>query len=193
MKRSSQKSLCGILLTAGLFLVLVPAFAEEVPSPEKKSTASYSGSLRGTYDYRGMGPYEDHDVYGYWYFNARNLADKHVDFYTSGNVHEDLDGTGTSYADDPFIGLDDTSNYNNYRVLQLYVDVHDSKNTMNLRAGRQYVDVADYIQMDGLQGMLFENKRLGGRAFVGQPVSFYSPKAAMRSVCSRRYSSTKFR
>ena len=45
---------------------------------------------------------------------------------------------------------------------------------MALRLGRQYVDIADYIQMDGVQAMIFENRQLGGRVFLGQPVSYYS-------------------
>lgn len=174
MNAHVKMSRCGYLLAAGLFLIFIPAQAEEQAPVEKPSSASYSGSLRGTYDYRRLGSYDDHDAYGYWYLRGRNLADKRVDIYTSGRLHSDLDGTGKSYAADPFIGLDDTSRNDGLRLLQLYVDIHDRKNKMLLRAGRQYVDVADYIQMDGLQGMLFEKQRLGGRAFIGQPVSFYS-------------------
>ncbi len=174
MNASTQRSLCGTLLTAGLFLVFTGVHAEEQAEMETPSKAVYSGSFRGTYDYRSLGKYDDQDVYGYWYLRGRDLADERVDIYTSGRLHSDIDGTGSSYADDPFVGLDDTSRKDGYRLLQLYVDIHDRKNTMLVRIGRQYVDVADYIQMDGLQGMLFENKKLGGRAFVGQPVSFYS-------------------
>ncbi|HSR87389.1 MAG TPA: hypothetical protein VLL07_00425 [Pontiella sp.] len=155
-------------LAAGIFLVLVNAHGEQLPKE------SYSGSLRGTYDYRSLGSYEDHDGYAYWYLRGRNLAEGHVDLYTSGRLYTDFDGDSSTYADDPFIGLEDTSRQDDVRVLQLYVEMHDPKNTMALRCGRQYVDIADYIQMDGVQGMLFENKKLGGRVFAGKPVSYYS-------------------
>ena len=168
MKGFAKKSLCGILLTAGLLLVLAPVQAAE---PAK---ADYSGSLRLSHDYRALGEYDDSDAYAYWYLRGRNLADKRVEIYTSGRLNSDLDGSGSSYADDPFISLEDTSLKDSVRVLQLYLELHDRKNTMALRAGRQYVDIADYIQMDGLQAMLFENQKLGGRVFLGQPVSYYS-------------------
>ncbi len=174
MTRTIQTSLRGTLIAAGLIFVFAPARAEEDAPVKKASTADYSGSLRGTYDFRGQGPYSDHDVYGYWILSGRNLADKHVDFHTSGRLHSDLDGAGESYADDPFISLEDTDRYGGNRLLQFYVDLHDQKKKALLRAGRQYVDIADYIQMDGLQAMLFENQQLGGRVFAGQPVSYYS-------------------
>jgi hypothetical protein len=168
MREFSKLSLCGILLTAGLFWVLVPA---DGAAPAK---ADYSGSLRATHDYRALGEYNDSDAYAYWYLRGRNLADKRVGFYTSGRFHYDLDGTGDSYSDDPFISLEDTSLKDAVRVLQLYAELHDRKKKMILRGGRQYVDIADYIQMDGLQAMMFENQKLGGRLFAGQPVSYYS-------------------
>jgi hypothetical protein len=136
--------------------------------------ASFSGSLRGTYDYRGLGEYNDHDAYAYWYLRGRNLSDSHIDIYTSGRLHGDLDGTGDSYADDPFISLEDTSRQDEVRVLQLYLEMHDPNHRMAIRLGRQYIDIADYIQMDGMQGMLFENEKLGGRVFFGRPVSYYT-------------------
>lgn len=168
MKDFTKSSSCRSLLVAGLFLVWAPVHGAE---PEK---VDYSGSLRASHDYRGLGEYDDSDAYAYWYFRGRNLADKRVDIYTSGRFHEDLDGSGNSYTNDPFISLEDTSLKDSVRVLQLYLDLHDRKNKMTLRGGRQYVDIADYIQMDGLQAMLFENQKLGGRVFLGQPVSYYS-------------------
>lgn len=169
MRDFAKTSLCGTLLAAGLFLVLMPVRGAASTEPV------YTGSLRGTYDYRRLGSDHDQDVYGYWHLRGRNLADnKTVDVYTSGRLHQDVDGVGSSYSSDPFISSDDNSNSDNVRVLQAYVDWHDPKKTMSLRGGRQYVDVADYIQMDGLQAMLYENKQLGGRVFGGQPVSYYS-------------------
>ena len=166
MTASNKTSLYGTLLPAGLFLFLASAFAEE---PAK---ADFSGSVRGVYDYRSMGSSSDQDAYGYWYLRGRNLADKKVEIYTSGRIHSDLDGT-TSSSYDPYGSIDDGSQ-SDIRLLQFYIDMHDPAKNMALRYGRQYVDVADYIQMDGAQAMLFENKKIGGRVFVGKPVSDYS-------------------
>ncbi|MDF7798469.1 hypothetical protein P4C99_03295 [Pontiellaceae bacterium B1224] len=175
MKYYFKTSLLGSLFLAGLFLVLVPASGEEAREKlEKPSTAVYSGSIWATYDYRGFGSYSDQDLYTYWYLRGQNLADNRVDVYTSGRYYQDLDGVGSSFSTDPFISLNDTSVDNATRMLQLYLELHDPKRTMALRIGRQYVDIADYIQMDGMQAMLFENKQLGGRVFGGKPVSYYS-------------------
>ena len=168
MEKALEPGRCIAMAVVGLLLTGSWAVSEETAKPV------YSGSVRATYDYRGWGSYEDHDAYAYWFLRGSDLADKRLDVYTSGRLHEDLDGTGSSYSDDPFIGLDDTARNDGYRLLQLYLELHDRKREKALRAGRQYVDVADYIQMDGLQAMLFENRSLGGRAFFGLPVSYYS-------------------
>ena len=168
MRALAKKSLCRTRFAAGLFLVLGHVYGAE------SGDAVYSGSLRASYDYRSMGSDSDEDAYAYWHLRGRNLSDKHIDIYTSGRIHSDLDGTSEHYANDPFISLEDTARDDQVRLLQLYVDWHDQKKTMALRAGRQYVDVADYIQMDGMQAMLFEKKTLGGRVFFGKPVSYYS-------------------
>ncbi len=171
MERPIKKSPCVTLFIAGLFLVLWPAAAEEQAKAEKESKVEYSGSLRTTYDYRGLGSYADQDAQVFWYLRGRDLADERVDIYTSGRLHSDLDGTSASY--DPFGSISDDSQ-SDIRLLQLYIDLHDRKREKALRIGRQYVDVADYIQMDGLQGQLFEKQKLGGRVFLGQPVSDYT-------------------
>lgn len=169
MKRCARPCLCESLLVAGLFWVSGPSRAAEEPAETE-----VSGSVQANYDYRGWGPYSDQDAYAYWHLRLRDMADKRVDAYTSGRLHSDLDGSGNSYADDPFASLDETAKNDEVRLLQFYVDLHNKRKTMALRGGRQYVDVADYIQMDGLQAMLFENRELGGRVFLGQPASFYS-------------------
>ncbi|MBT8041550.1 MAG: hypothetical protein HKP10_05835 [Kiritimatiellales bacterium] len=180
MDRLTKKSLCTSLFIAGLFLALWPVHAEEEATAAEeaktveKSKGEYSGSLRATYDYRGLGSDSDQDVYGYFHFRGRDLSDEHLDIYLSGRLSADLDGTGRSSAADPFISLNDTSRDDVAKILQLYFDAHDRKKTKSLRVGRQYVDVADYIQMDGLQAMFHESRKLGGRAFFGQPVSYYS-------------------
>jgi len=163
MKQNVKMSLRGTLFTAGLFLILTSVHAEE-------AKPLYSGSLRADYNYRAFGASDDHDLYGYWYLRGRNLSDKTVDIYTSGRTHSDLDGTS---SDDYFSSIDDASK-GDIRLLQMYIDIHDKKDTLAVRFGRQYVDVADYIQIDGAQGMLFENKTLGGRVFIGKPVSDYT-------------------
>jgi len=165
MKKTAETSRCKVLMLAGLFLVSEPLHAEEAVQPD------YSGSMRAEYEYRNRGEYSDHDAYGYWYFRGRNLADKHVEIYTSGRLHSDLDGTSAS-AQDPFRSIDDASQAE-VRLLQFYIDIHDRRNEKALRYGRQYVDVADYIQIDGAQAMLFERSELGGRVFFGKPVSDY--------------------
>jgi hypothetical protein len=170
MKGFSIAGYRGVLLGAGLFLCVSTALGEEDAKPKPKPKPVYIGSVRGDYVFRKLGEYDDHDAYGYWYFRGRNMADKRVEIYTSGRLNSDLDGTTSSY-DDPFRSIDDDSDV---RLLQLYADIHDPKQRMTLRLGRQYVDVADYIQMDGVQGMLFENESLGGRVFMGRPVSEYS-------------------
>jgi hypothetical protein len=166
MNNLSRTSLCVTLLGTGLFLFSSPAAGEIAAVPD------FSGSVRAAYDYRSMGGHDDQDAYGYWHLRGRNLADKHVEIYTSGRVHSDLDGTSSDY-DDPFRSIDDDSD-DDLRLLQFYVDIHDRKNQKGARLGRQYVDVADYIQMDGAQIRLFEQRAIGGRVFLGKPVSDYS-------------------
>lgn len=166
MKNLSRKSPCLVLIGAGLFLYCAPVLGEGPASP------AYSGSFRASYDYRTLGDYEDHDAYGFWYYRARNLGDERVEIYTSGRLHADLDGATTS-SYDPFGSISDDS-ASDIRLLQFYVDVHDPEKTRAIRCGRQYVNVADYIQIDGAQIMLFEKQEIGGRVFLGQPVSDYT-------------------
>lgn len=166
MKNLSRTRLCGTVLGAGIVLFLSPAAGETTATPD------FYGSLRAAYDYRSLGDYDDHDAYGFWHLRGRNLADQRVEIYTSGRLHSDLDGT-TSDEFDPFGSIEDGSS-SELRLLQFYVDIHDRKNEKGLRYGRQYVDIADYIQMDGAQIRLFEQRAIGGRVFLGKPVSDYS-------------------
>jgi len=166
MKGFFKASLSFTLFGAGLFLFPAPSAGEATATPD------FYGSLRASYDYRSLGDYEDHDAYGFWHLRGRNLAEKRVEIYTSGRLHSDLDGT-SSDAYDPFGSIDDGSK-SDLRLLQFYVDIHDKKNQKALRYGRQYVDIADYIQMDGAQIRLFEQGDIGGRVFLGRPVSDYA-------------------
>ena len=70
MNLTINKSFCGILLAAGLFLV----FTGNAGADEERPPVRYTGMLRATYDYRSLGSSEDHDVYGYWYLRASDLA-----------------------------------------------------------------------------------------------------------------------
>ena len=150
------------------------AYAEAPPAAAPyQISPKFEGRIRMDYDYRSEGSSKDEDLYGYWYGGARDLGNGRFDFYASGRDHTDLDGS-TPY-DGTFRSVDDAKGVTEDRLLQAYGDVHDRDGNMRLRLGRQYIDVADYLQIDGGQATLFENKSLGGRAYFGQPVSYYTP------------------
>lgn len=155
------------------------ALAATTPVTQAR-TWDVSGRLRAVYDYRSMGDDTDEDLYGYWYLNAKKLADGHLDLYASGRHRSDLNGAGTSYADDVYTSSSDSNGDQDTRLLQLYADLHDRDGDVSLRAGRQYIDAADYVQVDGAQLALFEPRAFGGRVFFGNPVSFYSPVSGDR-------------
>ena len=171
--RRYRPAVCAYLILTVSLISSLSSFAADTKT--SGSSGDLSGRLRTVYDYRKLGDETDSDAYGYWYIRGRNYFDKHVDFYSSGRYHGDLDGAGSSYADDVFTSAEDSDGDSETRVLQLYVDVHDRDKDFVLRGGRQYVEAADYIHMDGAQLMMFERRRLGGRVFLGQPVSYYSP------------------
>ena len=155
-------------------LAAVPArgFSEESLIKSYGVQPKYEGRIRMDYDYRAEGTSKDEDFYGYWYGSARDLGNGRFDFYASGREHTDLDGA--SQFDGTFRSLDDAKGVTEDRLLQAYGDIHDRNGSMRLRLGRQYIDVADYLQLDGGQVILFENGDLGGRAYLGRPVSYYS-------------------
>lgn len=133
-----------------------------------------SGQLRTVYEYNSAGDYTDSDFYEYVFLRGTDLARRHIDFYVSGKIHRDLDGTSTSMADDLFVSLDDVRSIQDDYLYQAYIEGHDQAKRLRLRLGRQYVDTADSLHLDGGQLMLFENGWLGGRVFYGRPVSYYS-------------------
>jgi hypothetical protein len=137
-----------------------------VPGPD------YKARVRLVYDYREQGSDRDSDFYGYWYGRAYDVASGRADFYVSGRTHSDLDGAPAE--GDAYSGLDDAEGVIENRLLQANLDLHDSGKLMRLRLGRQYVDVADYLHLDGGQAILFEDRVFGGRAYYGQPVSYYT-------------------
>lgn len=150
----------------------LPAAAQSNAAPVK---ARYEGRLRLDYDYRSQGSDKDNDFYEYWYGSARDLFGGRLDLYASGRSHQDLDRpASTSLADDQFLGLDNSEGVKEDRLLQLYADAHDRANRARIRIGRQYIDSSDYLHIDGVQAMLFEDGRLGAGGYYGNPVSYYT-------------------
>jgi hypothetical protein len=130
--------------------------------------------LRLEYDYRTQGDDSDSDFYGRLYASGRDLRDGRFDFYLAARVHSDLDSASSSLADDPFASVDDSDGVTEDRLMQAYADAHDRDKRVALRGGRQYVEVSDYLQMDGIQLKVLEQQKLGGRLYLGRPVSYYS-------------------
>ena len=151
------------------------ARSEDPPATPAVVQPRYDGRVRLDYDFQSQGSSRYSDFYGYWYGNARDLANGQADVYVAGRQHNELDNA--SPYDGTYWSLDNAEGVSDSRLLQAYLDAHDRDGDMRLRLGRQYVDVADYLQIDGGQAILFENRGLGGRAYFGQPVSYYSSVA----------------
>ena len=166
----TSKILSGIVACFVLSPLVV--VAEPTPAASYQVKPRYEGRIRMEYDYRAEGSSHDADLTEYWYGSARDLENGRLDFYASGRLHTDLDGS--SVEDGTFRSTDDARGVTKNRLLQAYGDVHDPKGEMKLRLGRQYIDVADYLQVDGGQATFFENGPLGGRLYFGAPVSYYS-------------------
>ena len=160
------------MLALCLHLFMLPAPAAEMETPSWIDQ-HLSGQSRTSYRYRSSGEDHDSDVYQYLYLRGRDVAAQHLDFYVSGRLHVDTDGTTSSLASNIYAGAEDTGSYTEEHLYQLYAEAHDRAGTLRLRVGRQYIDIADSMHLDGGQLMLFENGRLGGRAFYGLPVSYY--------------------
>jgi hypothetical protein len=178
MKRVTVRNGAGITpkilsgIVACLVLSPLSGYSEPTPVSLYQAKPHYEGRIRMDYDYRSEGSSQDSDLYGYWYGSGRDLANGRFDFYASGREHTDLDGA--TAEDGTYRSVDDAKGVTEDRLLQAYGDVHDPKGHMSLRLGRQYVDIADYLQMDGGQALFFENGPLGGRVYVGVPVSYYT-------------------
>ncbi len=157
-------------LVAPTNTLAVPAVSVAALSAEKP--ASYSGRVRVEYDYRSLGDEHNSNLYGSWSAAGHNLQQGLADFYFSGRMRQGLEDSAT------FHGLNDGAGVTESRILQGYLDVHDKPDDLKLRLGRQYVDVADYLTIDGAQAILFENRDLGGRVYVGAPVSYYATEAS---------------
>lgn len=159
-------------LCAGVRVFGAETAATPAPTPEN---GKFTGRLRADYDYRTQGDAKDSDLYGYWYGEYSQLFNNRLDLYSSARLHSDLDSdSNSSFADNYFLSVEDNDDVTETRILQLHLDVHDANDKARLRLGRQYVDIADYIHIDGGQVMLFEQGKLGGRAYFGTPVRFYA-------------------
>lgn len=161
-----------LLSCAGVF----PVHADEAAIPAAPvAKPEFNGRLRLQYDYRAQGDASDTDFYGYWSGGGRSFWNGRLDLYSSGRVHRDLDSESTaSQADDPYVGVSDAAGVLESRMFLLYADLHDRKNRTHVRAGRQYIEDADYLHVDGVRATVFEWGALGGGAFYGKPVSFYT-------------------
>jgi hypothetical protein len=146
--------------------------AQEAESPWYRRLIS--GQSRSVYQYQSAGDEKDSDFYEYLYVRGHDLAYNHLDFYFSGKLHRDLDGTSASLSDDLFSSVEDRGPTTESYLYQGYVELRDQAKKIRFRAGRQYVDIADSLHIDGAQLMVYEDAKLGGRVFGGQPVSFYS-------------------
>ncbi|MBU4460017.1 MAG: hypothetical protein KJ579_05575 [Verrucomicrobia bacterium] len=144
-------------------------------APDARKKPVITLRLRAEYDVRSQGDDRDSDLYGYLYGGVRDLNDGRLDVYVSGRLHSDLDESEASSSDaDPFWSLDDSDGVTERRLLQAYADLHDRAGRLSLRGGRQYVEIADYLHLDGGQVAYREQERLGGRVYVGRPVSYYT-------------------
>jgi hypothetical protein len=154
--------------------------AEETASGKPETLSNrlkprLSARLRIEYDYRTQGDASDSDLYGRFHGSADDLYDGHLDIYMSARLHADLDDSeSASFAEDPYRDLDDADGVTEERLLQMYGDLHSRDKRAAIRVGRQYIDAADYLQLDGGQIMLNENGNVGGRVYVGRPVSYYT-------------------
>jgi len=174
---STKKAIClSSVICCALQLTASSARSDVLPSDPSPSwyAGTFSGQFRSVYQYQSLGSEKDSDLYEYFYMSDRDLLKKHLDFYVSGKLHKDLDGTTASLADDFYVGLEDSGKTTDNYLYQLYFDAHDKDRQFALRAGRQYIDVADGLHIDGGLLSVFEKGRLGGRIFYGLPVSYYS-------------------
>lgn len=172
---------CGVLLAlANLGLAPQSARAQMVTAaPPQAVETTYDARIRMDYEFRSQDGQQESDLYSYFSGGVHNMGHGWLDVYMSGMAFQDLSRhpNSSSLATNMFAGLDDANGVRNFRLFQLYGDLHDPAGNVHLQAGRQYLDVADYILVDGGQLLLFENEQIGGRVFYGKPVSFYTSQA----------------
>jgi hypothetical protein len=129
------------------------------------------------YQYRSVGGDEDSDIYEYWNLRGRDLYDGVLDFYFSGRLSKDIDGTSDSAFDDSFVSGEGNDSAWQDQVYQLYATYNDPKHRFRLRLGRQYIDDVGWLHIDGGFLKLFEREKISGSLFFGQPVSYYNSGA----------------
>jgi len=131
------------------------------------------GSLYSEYRLRNGAGESDQDLYEYLTLKIKDIVPDHVSAYVSMRWHKDLDGVGSYYSNDPFLGLDDARDIND-RIYNLYVDFKTADDCVVLRVGRQYVDEAEWLHLDGaaLRAKPIEDWEF--LAFGGRPVTYFS-------------------
>lgn len=137
------------LLVVFTCLTGAPAVADAQGMDDQWLRQHFSLENRTTLDYRFAGGEKDLDFYDHLYLRGSNLWGSRVDFYASGRLNKDLDGSSQSLANDLFAGGEDRENHWDDQVYQIYGDLHDIKNRYGLRLGRQYVEWAEGFQVDG--------------------------------------------
>ena len=169
---------CGALLVlSSLGFVPQSARAQTITAaPPQTVETTYDARFRMDYEFRSQDGQNESDLYNYFSGGVHNTANGWLDVYLSGMTFQDLSRhpDSSSLATNMFAGLDDANGVSDFRLFQLYGDLHDPAGNMHLDIGRQYLDVADYMLVDGGQLLLFENDQIGGRVFYGKPVSMYT-------------------
>jgi hypothetical protein len=146
------------------------------PSKEKIDSLKKHISLdnRLVYQYRSTGSDKDSDFYEYWNLRGRNYYSGQLDFYFSGRLKKDLDGSDRSVDGDPFFSVEDLDGSWNDQIYQLYANWKDSKKRFSVKIGRQYIDDASWLHIDGGLLRFRERKKISGKVFLGKPVSYYT-------------------
>jgi hypothetical protein len=161
-----------VLLT--FCIALGMARADENYTSFRSLKKHFSLTNRLVYDFRSVGGDSDSDIYAYWNLRGRDLLSGKMEFYFSGRLHRDVDGTSSSLSDDLLVSVEDVDSYKKDQIYQLYIKLRDPKNRYMLKLGRQYVEDAGWLHMDGGLLKLYEKEKINGSIFLGKPVSYYS-------------------
>ncbi len=112
-----------VLLVVGAALLISSlAWAEDTEAAKSGSfewLSNLSLETRLTYRFRSMGDDQDSDFYHHWFLRGRNFFDNWFDFYFSGRLHGDLDGSSSSQAYDLFAGVEDRDSDWQEQIYQL--------------------------------------------------------------------------
>ena len=151
---------------------------KETLTPSKENIASLKEHIsldnRIVYRYRSSGSDSDNDLYEYWNLRGKNYYSGKLDFYFSGRLKKDLDGSSQSVDDDPFASVEDLDGSWQDQIYQLYANWKDPERRFGLRLGRQYIDDVGWLHIDGGLLDIWERKKIRGKVFLGKPVSYYT-------------------